>query len=60
MLAVPVAPSDTVARMREVADEVVCLETPAVFFAIGEWYRDFTQVSDDEVVAALGLATNAA
>jgi predicted phosphoribosyltransferase len=35
------------------ADEVVALETPEPFFAVGEWYRDFEQTTDDEVVAAL-------
>lgn len=49
VVAVPVAPAETVQRLRREADEVVCLETPEPFFAIGPWYRDFRQVSDDEV-----------
>jgi putative phosphoribosyl transferase len=53
VLAVPVAPPQTMARLREEADEVVALATPEPFFAVGEWYRVFDQTSDDEVVTAL-------
>ncbi len=53
ILAVPVAPEDTVARLRKLADDVVCLAQPADFFAIGAYYRDFTQVNDAEVVRCL-------
>jgi len=53
VLAVPVAPPQTIARLRTEADEVVALETPEPFFAVGEWYRDFEQTTDAEVVAAL-------
>ena len=53
VLAVPVAPPQTMARLRHEADEVVALATPEPFFAVGEWYRDFDQTTDDEVVAAL-------
>ncbi|MEZ5891370.1 MAG: phosphoribosyltransferase family protein [Xanthobacteraceae bacterium] len=53
ILAVPVAPTETLAAMREEADEVVCLEDYADFGAIGFFYSDFRQTSDDEVVAAL-------
>jgi putative phosphoribosyl transferase len=49
VLAVPVAPADTVAELRGVADDVVALVTPSAFLAIGFWYDDFTQVSDSEV-----------
>jgi putative phosphoribosyl transferase len=49
VVAVPVAPADTVQALEEVADEVICLVTPEPFFAIGSCYRDFTQVSDEEV-----------
>lgn len=52
--AVPVAAVEALARVRPLADEVVCLGTPASFHAVGAFYRDFPQVSDDEVVAALG------
>ena len=53
VLAVPVAPTDTIAEMRKEADEVVCLEAHEVFGAIGFFYSDFDQVSDEEVVATL-------
>jgi predicted phosphoribosyltransferase len=49
VLAVPVAPTDTIAALREEADEVVCLETHASFGAIGFYYVDFRQLSDREV-----------
>ena len=55
VLAVPVAPPD-VARLRSDADEVVCLQTPPDFVSIGQYYRDFTQVDDDEVVELLQYA----
>jgi putative phosphoribosyl transferase len=53
VLAVPVAPPQTMDRLRHEADEVVALATPEPFFAVGEWYRDFDQTSDAEVVEAL-------
>jgi putative phosphoribosyl transferase len=53
VLAVPIGPDDVVARFAGYADEVVCLRTPAFFFAVGQGYRQFTQTSDDEVVALL-------
>jgi len=53
VLAVPVAPPQTMDRLRSEADEVVALATPEPFFAVGEWYRVFDQTSDGEVVAAL-------
>jgi len=49
VLAVPVAPPETCEALRGDADEVVCLETPEDFFAVGQFYRDFHQVSDEEV-----------
>jgi putative phosphoribosyl transferase len=51
--AVPVAPPETLERIRPYADEVVCLEAPEDFMAVGQFYRDFRQVEDDEVVALL-------
>jgi putative phosphoribosyl transferase len=54
VLAVPVAAPDTLATMRAEADEVICLLAPRHFHAVGEYYRDFHQVSDAEVIAALG------
>ena len=53
ILAVPVAPAQTLDRLRAEADDVVVLATPDPFFAVGEWYRDFDQTSDDEVIQAL-------
>ena len=53
VLAVPVAPPQTLERLAREADEVVALETPEPFLAVGEWYRDFAQTTDEEVVAAL-------
>ena len=56
VLAVPVAPRRVVEELRAVADEVVCLDTPAAFEAVGRHYRRFGQVRDDEVAAMLGAA----
>lgn len=53
VLAVPVAPGDSLADLAEMVDETICLETPVPFFAVGMHYRDFEQVSDEEVVAML-------
>ncbi len=53
VLAVPVAPSDTITQLRRKVDALICLETPELFGAIGYFYRDFRQVSDQEVVAIL-------
>jgi putative phosphoribosyl transferase len=53
VIATPVAPPDTVTELRGEADEVVCLEQPEDFGAIGFYYRDFRQLSDEEVIAAL-------
>jgi putative phosphoribosyl transferase len=53
VLAVPVAPRDTLAAMRAEVDRVVCLATPEPFHAVGAHYREFHQVEDDEVIAAL-------
>jgi len=49
IVAVPVAPFDTVELLRGEADEVVCLATPEPFFAIGRWYVEFPQLTDEEV-----------
>jgi putative phosphoribosyl transferase len=53
VLAVPVAPPDTIAQLRGEVDALICLETPELFGAIGYFYRDFRQVSDQEVMAIL-------
>jgi putative phosphoribosyl transferase len=53
VLAVPVAPPDTITGLRKEVDALICLETPELFGSIGYFYRDFRQVSDQEVVAIL-------
>jgi putative phosphoribosyl transferase len=53
VLAVPVAPTDILGSMREEADDVVCLEDHAMFGAIGYFYSDFHQISDQEVIDIL-------
>ncbi len=53
VLAVPVAPGDTIKALENDADRVICLETPLMFGAISQFYRDFHQISDNEVVALL-------
>jgi putative phosphoribosyl transferase len=54
--AVPVAPPDTLEKVRKMADEVVCLEAPEFFQAVGQFYSHFNQVEDDEVIALLKAA----
>lgn len=49
ILALPVAPADTLDAMRDDVDEVICLQTPMPFYAVGAHYRDFPQTTDDEV-----------
>ena len=56
VLAVPVAPPDTLAALGEVADETVCVETPIGLGAIGFYYRDFHQMTDAEVTDLLARA----
>ncbi len=53
VLAVPVAPPEVLPELRRSADEVLAFWTPSRLVAVGQWYDDFTQVSDEEVVAAL-------
>ena len=53
VLAVPIAPLDTVKQLQPEVDEIVCLDTPEDLGAIGFFYRDFRQVSDDEVITIL-------
>jgi putative phosphoribosyl transferase len=56
VLAVPVGASDTVAELASVADEVVCPHAEESFFAVGQWYDDFTATTDDDVVTLLERA----
>ena len=57
--AVPVAPSETVEKIRPYADEVVCLSTPVFFQAVGQFYADFPQVEDVDVIEILREAGQA-
>ena len=52
-IAVPVAPRDTIGTLQAEADRVICLETPDPFIAVGVHYRDFGEVTDEEVVRLL-------
>jgi putative phosphoribosyl transferase len=56
VVAVPVAPPETVAHFDEQVDRIVCPQTPAMFGGVGRWYEDFTQTTDDEVRELLGRA----
>ena len=56
VLAVPVAPADTVAQLHAAVDDLVCLSQPAFFHAVSLHYRDFHQIEDDEVIALLDAA----
>ena len=60
VLAVPVCAPDALARLRAEADEVVCLRVPRNLRGVGEWYRDFSQVSDEEVLDDLQPRADAA
>jgi putative phosphoribosyl transferase len=60
VLAVPVAPPASLARLRDEADRIVVLATPEPFLAVGEWYRTFDQTTDDEVVSALARVRGSA
>lgn len=51
--AMGVAPSDALPRISDLADRVTCLETPEVMFAVGEFYREFSSVTDDAVIETL-------
>jgi len=51
--AVPVSPPDTLRKVEMLADEVICLEAPSHFMAVGQFYQDFPQVEDEEVVRML-------
>lgn len=56
ILAVPVAPRESIANLRKDCDQIVCLYTPEPFYAVGASYLDFSQTSDEEVVRLLELA----
>jgi predicted phosphoribosyltransferase len=54
---VPVAPGEAVRRLKDEADEIRVLATPEPFFAVGQWYRSFPQVSDAQVIELLSSST---
>ncbi len=56
VLAAPVAPTDTIAALKHIADQIVCLETHDYFGAIGVYYRDFHQIDDEELRALMAQA----
>ena len=58
VVAVPVAAASTCNRLRPEVDEMVCLYAPEEFYAVGEWYRDFRQTTDDEVRGLLQRASS--
>jgi len=53
VLAAPIAPASTCRHLRPEVDDLICLDTPETFYAIGEFYEDFSQVSDEEVTTLL-------
>jgi predicted phosphoribosyltransferase len=59
IVAVPVASREALERLQFEADEVVCLQAPLLFNAVGEWYEDFSQTQDDEVCSLLAAASAA-
>lgn len=60
IVAVPVAPPEVRAALAAEVDELVCLRTPSPFYSVGHWYRDFAQVSDEQVAALLARAWSGA
>lgn len=56
VVAVPVAPACTCRELGTLADELICLATPEIFFTVGQWYVNFEQISDEEVFALLEQA----
>jgi putative phosphoribosyl transferase len=59
IVAVPVAPPDTLQNLRDQADEIICLLSPESFRAVGQWYEHFDQTSDEEVMEMLAQARRA-
>jgi putative phosphoribosyl transferase len=56
IVAVPTAPPETCDELRTIVDEMVCLVTPEPFYAVGLWYEDFSQTTDEEVRELLEIA----
>lgn len=59
VVAVPVGPRDTCAAIKDLADETICLSTPEFFQAVGQYYEDFSQTTDEEVRELLARAADA-
>jgi predicted phosphoribosyltransferase len=59
VIAVPVAPRETCQSLLHAADDVVCATVPEPFFAVGNWYEDFSQTTDEEVRELLARANEA-
>jgi len=57
LVAVPVASQEAVESLREISDEIICAAIPEPFFAVGYWYRDFDQVTDDEVRSLIAASS---
>jgi predicted phosphoribosyltransferase len=57
VVAVPVAPLESVEELKQAADEVVCMEEPEPFFSVGQWYVEFGAIADDEVRELLSRRT---
>jgi predicted phosphoribosyltransferase len=53
-----VSPWETIAELRTLADEVISLNVPSQFEAVGQWYEDFSQTTDDEVTSLLARSSN--
>jgi putative phosphoribosyl transferase len=56
VVAVPIAPPQTCDAFRDIVDDIVCARTPEPFYAVGLWYEDFSQTTDDEVRELVGRA----
>ena len=57
IVALPVCPPDTAVKLRRAADDIVVVETPRDFMAVGQWYLSFPQISDDEVLSILSATS---
>jgi predicted phosphoribosyltransferase len=58
IVAVPIAPPETCDAFRDIVDDIVCARTPEPFYAVGLWYQDFSQTTDDEVRELLERAAH--
>ena len=60
MVAVPIAAPETCEALKEEVDDIICAVTPEPFYAVGLWYRDFSQTTDEEVRDLLRRASERA